>query len=93
MTVMEITTYTVPGANREALDAARPVIAEAMGELDGLQRIETVDLGDGQMADVVVWRDADAHGAAMAVAANDERFTALFTLIEDVDMRTGLIVS
>jgi hypothetical protein len=93
MLVMEITTYSVPVANREALAAARPAIAEAMGELDGLERVETVDLGDGRMADVVVWRDAEAHAAAMGIAGNDERLAPLFTLIEDVDMRTGVVVS
>lgn len=93
MPVMEITTYTVPVANREALAAARPVIAEAMSELDGLERAETVDLGGGRMADIVVWRDAEAHEAAMGVAENDERLTPLFTLIEDVEMRTGGVVS
>jgi hypothetical protein len=93
MALMEITTYAVPVANRDALAAARPAISEAMGELDGLERIETIDLGDGRMVDVVVWRDAEAHAAAMRAAANDERLTALFTLIEDVDMRTGSIVT
>jgi hypothetical protein len=93
MAVMEITTYTVPVANVDALAAARPAIVEAMGELEGLERIDTVDLGDGRMVDVAVWRDAATLEAAMGAAANDERLAPLFTLIEDVDMRTGAIVT
>ena len=93
MTIMEITTYTVPTEHADALASARPAIAAAMGELDGLERVESIDLGEGRMADVAIWRDADAHAAAMQAAAEDERLRPLFTLIEDVEMRTGTLLA
>lgn len=91
--MMEITTYTVPTQHAAALEAARPAIAEAMGEMEGLERVETVDLGHGRMVDVAVWRDAEAHTTAMQAAAADERLRPLFTLIEDVDLRTGVVLT
>lgn len=93
MPIMEITTYTVPSDHQERFEAARPGIAEAMAGMDGLERVESVDLGDGRMVDVVVWRDGAAHASAMETAASDPRLQPLFELVEDVQMRTGLIVA
>ena len=93
MAFMEITTYVVPAENRDDLAAARPTIAAAMADLDGLERAETVDLGDGRMVDVVVWRDDESHAAAMARAADDDRLRPLFELVRDVEMRTGVVVA
>ena len=93
MAIMEITTYTIPPHNAEAFAGARSAIAAAMAELAGLERVETVDLGEGRRADVAVWRDEEAHAAAMATAAEDPRLRPLFELVEDVEMRTGAIVS
>ena len=93
MAVMETTAYTVPAEHEAALAAARPGIAAAMAELDGLERAETVALGDGRHADVVLWRDEEAHGAAMEAAMGDARLAPLFELITEVEMTVGEVLS